>query len=142
MKRYFIVKTNFFQLRKIFTSEYIKHASGTQRKPTFFACFIPQTTQTNKERIREIFKKIGRARLHPFPLFLFLLLFLPANEKALLTYCLTSIYISFMCVSFVTYTNTAHFTFIPLLCFVSSFQCFVLLYIRFRSVSFSLSLSS
>ena len=29
MKRYFIAKSNFFQLRKIFTSEYIKHASGT-----------------------------------------------------------------------------------------------------------------
>ena len=44
--------------------------------------------------------------------------------------------------SFVTQTNTACFYFIPLLCLVSSFQCFVWLPIRFRSVPLSLSLSS
>ena len=48
-KKYFLEKTNFFQLRKIFTPEYIKHASGTHSKPTFFACFIPPK-HTNQKR--------------------------------------------------------------------------------------------
>lgn len=34
MKRYFIAKTNFFQLRKIFTREYIKHSYLTHTEST------------------------------------------------------------------------------------------------------------
>ena len=51
------------------------------------------------------------------------------------------IYISFICVAFVTLTNTACFSFVPLSFFVSSFCGFVWLHICFRSVSLSLSLS-
>ena len=84
--------------------------------------------------------------LHHSPLFLSLSSFSfflhHAKHEALLTYCLISIYIPFICVSFVTYTNTACFYFIPLLCFISSFQCFVWILIRFRSVPLSLSLHS
>ena len=82
--------------------------------------------------------------LHPFHYFFLFLLSLssaPCKRQTLPTIYLP-IYISFICVSFVTYTNTACFTFIPLLCFVSSFQGFAWLYICFRSVSLSLSLSS
>ena len=40
-KKYFLEKTNFFQLRKIFTPEYIKHASGTS--------FLPNHTNQKRE---------------------------------------------------------------------------------------------
>ena len=45
--------------------------------------------------------------------------------------------------TFVTYTNTARFYFIPLLCFVSSFQCFVWLLFAFGAffVAFSFLLN-
>ena len=96
----------------------------------------------NKEAL---FSKIrGRCCTIPHSFFLFLFLFPPApcKHEALLTYWLISIYIPFICVTFVTHTNTACFYFIPLLCFISSFQRFVWLPIRFRSVPLSLSLSS
>ena len=52
--------------------------------------------------------------LHPFPLFLSLSSFSsPYKRKTLLTYYLTSIYVSFICVTFVTLTNTAFFCFSP-----------------------------
>ena len=79
-------------------------------------------------------------RLHPFALFLFLLS-LSCKRQTLLTYYLTSIYIPFICVTFVMLANTARFAFIPLSFFVSSFCGFVWLNIRFRGVSLSLSLS-
>lgn len=99
---FFATKTNFFQLRKIFTSEYIKHASGTQSKHAFFAFSLLPKHTNQRERIREIFKKIGRAWLHPFPLFLFLLSLSPCNGKHYLHTIYIPIYVSFICVSFVT----------------------------------------
>lgn len=62
MQYFFDTKTNFFQLRKIFTREYIKNASGNHSKSAFFACFILQTTQTNnkeRKRIISIIKNKG-----------------------------------------------------------------------------------
>ena len=94
------------------------------------------------------FQKIKGARLHPFPLFLslssssFFFLFLPASCKHQTLHTYTYIFVLFICVMFVTLTNTARFSYITLLCFVSSFQCFVWLPIRFRSVPLSLSLHS
>lgn len=77
----FYYKNKLFSTAKnLYKRIHYKHASGTHCKPTFFACFPPPNTQT-KERIREIFKKIGRAWLHPFPLFLFLLSLSTANGK-------------------------------------------------------------
>ena len=100
MKRYFLEKSNFFQLRKIFTREYTKHASGTHSKPTFFARFIPPKTHKPKERKQGFvesvqFQKNKGARLHPFPLFLSLSSFSsPASCKArITTYILPYIYL-------------------------------------------------
>ena len=79
--------------------------------------------------------------MHPFPLFIslssfsFFFLYLPALCKHQTLHTYTYIFVLFICVTFVTYTNTACFTFIPLSSFVSSFHCFVWLYICFRSVS-------
>lgn len=80
-------------------------------------------------------------RLHPFPCLSLSSFSFFCNGKHYLPTIYLPIYISFICVSFVTLTNTACFYSIPLLCFVSSFQCFVWLPICFRSVSLSLSLS-
>ena len=52
------------------------------------------------------------------------------------------IYISFICVTFVTHANTACLAFVPLSLLSSSFCGFVWLPICFLSVSLSLSLSS
>ena len=61
------------------------------------------------------FQKIKGARLHPFPLsFSFFFLFLLQTTNYLSTFYLP-IYVSFICVSFVTQTNTAFF--ISFLCF-------------------------
>ena len=49
---FFATKTNFFQLRKIFTRECIKHASGTHRKPTLFACLHSSKTHKPKRENR------------------------------------------------------------------------------------------
>ena len=80
--------------------------------------------------------------LHPFPLFLSLSSFSFSCKRKHYLPIYLPIYVSFICVMFVTYANTAFFTFIPLSLLVSSFQCFVWIYIRFRSVPLSLSLSS
>ena len=50
----------------------------------------------------------------------------------------------FICVTFVTYTNTACFYFIPLLCFISSFsvRCVALYLLSERFLSLSLSYST
>ena len=150
MKQYFLAKTNFFQLRKIFTREYIKHTPGTpgtpgtRRKCYFYSCFHYSTHHTYKQQREKrwdlIFQKIKGGAVAPFPVpFSFFFLFL-LQRQTLPAYYLP-IYISFICVSFVTLTNTACFYSVLLLCFVSSFQCFVWLPICFRSVSLSLSLS-
>lgn len=52
MQYFFDTKTNFFQLRKIFTREYIKH-SGTHSKSAFFACFIPPNYTNKQQREKE-----------------------------------------------------------------------------------------
>ena len=50
MKQYFLAKSNFFQLRKIFTREYTKHASGTQQ--TNIICLL-HSSQTHKPKERK-----------------------------------------------------------------------------------------
>ena len=80
--------------------------------------------------------------MHPSTLFLFLLLFLPVSCKRQTLHAYIPIFVLFICVMFVTLTNTACFSFIPLLCSVSSFKVFVWIYICFRSVPLSISLSS
>ena len=67
--------------------------------------------------------------MHPFQLFLSLS---PYKRKTLLTYYITSIYVSFICVSFVTLTNTAFSAFIPL-----SLLCLFVLWLCVASYSLS-----
>lgn len=83
-----------------------------------------------------------RGAVAPFPTLFLFLLSLSSCKRQTRTNNYLPIYVSFICVSFVTLTNTACFTFIPCLFLVSSFRGFVWLYICFRSVSLSLSLSS
>ena len=126
MKQYFLAKSNFFQLRKIFTSEYTKYSYLNTRKALlwfYFPSSNRQTTQTNfkhKERkyrvdislkIRGFVFKNKGARLHPFPLF-------PTLSSCIMQTANTTyipIFVIFICVTFITYTNTARFTFIPCL---------------------------
>ena len=78
--------------------------------------------------------------LHPFTRFLFLLS-LSTETANCLSNIYLPIYIPFICVTFVMLTNTAHFAFVPLSLFDSSFHGFVWLHICFHGVSLSLSLS-
>ena len=79
----------------------------------------------------------------PFPALSFSFFFLfSCIMKHQTLHAYLSIFVLFICVTFVTYTNTACFISFLCLFFVSSFQCFVWLPIRFRSVSLSLSLHS
>ena len=48
---FFIAKTNFFQLRKIFTREYIKHSQVLTANLHSLLAFFIQTTQTQREKI-------------------------------------------------------------------------------------------
>ena len=89
-KQYFFdTKTNFFQLRKIFTSEYTTNTlqALTENLHSLLASFLPKHTnqQQREERLDLLFFKNRVVRLHPFPLFLSLSSFSfflhPANAK-------------------------------------------------------------
>lgn len=140
MKQYFRTKTNFFQLRKIFTREYTTNTLQvfTENLHSLLASFL-QTHKPKREkiggwRIISIIKN-RRGVVAPFYTlsfsFFFLFLLQTANTTFLHTY-LYFIYL-FACRSLCRQIRRILLSFLCL-CFDSSFQCFVWLYIRFRSV--------
>ena len=111
---FFATKTNFFQLRKIFTREYIKHTPGTpgtpgtRRKCYFYSCFHYSTHHTNKQQRDKrwdlIFQKIKGGAVAPFPVsFSFFFLFL-LQRQTLPAYYLST-YLYFIYLRVVRYTD-------------------------------------
>ena len=149
----FLLKQTFFNCEKYLHANTLHTSSGTL--PALIQARFRHARHSQKvlllfllsfQKIRgagfDIFLKIKRGEVAPFPTLSFSLLSLLLQTETLLTYYILPIYISFICVSFVTLTNTGCFSFIHLSLLAYSFSCFVWLPIRFHGVYLSLSLSS
>lgn len=153
----FLLKQTFFNCEKYLHANTLHTSSGTL--PALIQARFRHARHSQKvlllfllsfQKIRgagfDIFLKIKGGEVAPFPtlsfpLFLSLSSSLSSSTCKLPIYCL-SIYIPFICVMFVTLTNTGCFSFIHLSLLAYSFSCFVWLHIRFHGVYLSLSLSS